>query len=84
MWLKELQIAIIEKNPEKIGELVENPVEFSNVEDMRSAQYLLAEASELLCELKEKTGATMIKLKKNMDFLKVSEKTNSNRLDIRS
>lgn len=84
MWLKELQIAIIEKNPDKIGELLDNPVEFATVEDMKRAQYLLAEASELLHELKDKTAATMKQLKKNRDFLKVSERKSPNRLDIRS
>ena len=84
MWLKELQIAIIEQNTKKIGELLENPVEFTSFEEMKRAQYLLAEASELLHTLKDKTATTMQQLKKNIDFLKVTERKNPNRLDIRS
>lgn len=84
MWLKEFEIAIIEKNVDKIEALVSTPVEFTNTRDMKHAQYLLLEASKLLHTLKDETHSTMSKLKKNIDFLKVSERKKSNSLDIRS
>ncbi|MDD2905982.1 MAG: hypothetical protein PHH41_01000 [Sulfurimonas sp.] len=84
MWLKGLQIAIVEKDTQKIQEALDAPFDFSTPEEMRRAQYLLAEASELLHELKDATSATMKQLRKNMDFLKVTEQKSPNKLDIRS
>lgn len=84
MWLKELEIAVIEKNIDKIDELLKSQIEFSNINDAKRAQYLLAEASELLHKMKNETSAIMKQLKRNIDFLKVSERKNPSRLDIRS
>lgn len=84
MWLKELEIAIVEKNIAAIDVLLNSPAEFKDVSDMKRAQYLLAEASELLLALKSETVVTMKLLKKNSDFLKVSQNKTPNRLDIRS
>ena len=84
MWLKELEIAIIEKNIESLDLLLQTPVEFAQVDEMKRAQYLLAEASQLLEGLKNETNIKMQLLKKNSDFLKVSQNKTPNRLDIRS
>ena len=70
MWLKEFQIAIIEKDTQKIDELISVPLKFDSVDDMKSAMYLLAEASKLLHGLKDETKQTIIQLKKNIDFQK--------------
>lgn len=84
MWLNKLEIAIVEKDAQKIQEVLDMPFDFSTVAEMKRAQYLLAEASELLHELKGATAATMKQLKKNMDFLKSTQQKAPNRLDIRS
>ena len=84
MWLKSLEIAIIEKNTDAIDALLKESPAFETIEEMRRAQYLLLEASKLLHALKEQSAATMKQLKKNIDFLKVSERKFPNRLDIHS
>jgi hypothetical protein len=84
MWNNALQIAIVEKNVEKIKELVETPLDFATLEEMREAQYLLAEASALMHELKDDTAKTMKQIKKNIDFLSSTQKKTPNRLDIKS
>lgn len=82
MWLKELQIAIIEKDTQKIDELVSVPLKFDRVEDANSAIYLLAEASKLLHELKDETKQTMIQIKKNIDFLNATKERSLGNFDI--
>jgi len=82
MWLKELQIAIIEKDTQKIDELVSVPLKFDRVEDANSAMYLLAEASKLLHELKDETKQTMTQLKKNIDFLNSTKERSLGNFDI--
>ena len=82
MWLKELQIAIIEKDAQKIDELISVPLKFDRVEDANSAMYLLAEASKLLHELKDETKQTMIQLKKNIDFLNSTKERSLGNFDI--
>jgi hypothetical protein len=84
MWNNALQIAIVEKNVEKIKELVETPLNFATLEEMREAQYLLAEASALMHELKDDTAKTMRQIKKNIDFLSSTQKKTPNKLDIKS
>jgi len=87
MWLKALEIAIVEKDVQKIEALLNESLShetFATVDEMKKAQYLLLEASKLLNELKNQSEATMKQLKKNMDFMKVSEQKSPNRLDIRS
>lgn len=84
MWLRSLEIALVEKNIDAIDSLLKESVAFENVEEMQRAQYLLLEASKLIGGLKDQTASTMKQLKKNLDFLKVSEQKSPNRLDIRS
>jgi hypothetical protein len=84
MWNKALQIAIVEKNVDKIKELLDTPLNFATLEEVREAQYLLAEASELMHELKDDTARTMKQIKKNMDFLQSTQTKTPNKLDIKS
>jgi hypothetical protein len=85
VWLKKLQIAIVEKNPEAISELVSNMPEFKSVDEMKSASALIKESLKLLTSMKEDTRKTLLKLKKHKEFLS-SEDLDfaSSRLDINS
>lgn len=83
MWLNSLKIAIIEKNTDKINELLENLPQLEDKEDIEQAIYLLREASELVHTLKDETATTMKLLKKNMNFLKSTETQKINKLDIK-
>lgn len=83
MWLKKLQIAVIEKNTDAIEKLLDTAPEFDNIKDVESAMYLLREAAELVYTLKDETAFTIKQLKKNIDFLKSTQPSTVNKLDIR-
>ncbi len=84
MWLKKLQISIIEKDPEKIDTLVQNMPHFESVDEMKSASSLVKEALKLLNNLKDETAITMRRLQQHKDFLNATLHSQTNRLDIKS
>lgn len=84
MWLKKLQIAIAQKDVELLSTLLDDIPELSDAQELQSAVILLDQAKEILLELQDETTQAMQQLKKNSDFLKVSQNKTPNRLDIRS
>lgn len=83
MWHKEMQIALVEKDTDKLSELIQRPLEFETLEEMQSAQYLFAEAAKLLHTLQDETSYAMKKIKKNIDFLKATQESSTSKLDKR-
>jgi hypothetical protein len=83
MWLNNLQIAIIEKDADKIGDLVKGELSFDTLEEVEKAQYLLAEAAKLIDAMKEETSEVMKKLKKNKEFLEATSDKKNQKLDLR-
>jgi hypothetical protein len=83
MWLNKLQIAIIEKDTDKIDELTKELPEFENKEQMQKASYLLKEAATLLFELKDETSHAMRQIKKNIDFINSTQNKPKNKLDVK-
>ena len=84
MWIKDLQIAIIEKDAYKLEKVLDSELpEFKDLAEMQKASYLLREALELLFKLKDDTSESMSRIKKNLDFLKSHEDTPKNKLDIK-
>lgn len=69
MWINDLKIAIIEKNADKIDELVECMPMFDKFEDMRDSAALLKEANLLMFTLKDETAESLKKIKKTKEFL---------------
>ena len=84
MWLKELKIALIEKNIDKLDELMDNLPLLDKSDDIKSALYLIAEAKKLVEGLQKSTFHSMQQMQKNIDFLKSTESLQSAGLDIRS
>ena len=84
MWLISLKIAIVEKNTDRLSELMDDIPQLEKKEDIEQAIYLIKEATELVLRLQDKTSASMKQMKKNIDFLKSTEHRTSNRLDIKS
>ena len=84
MWLTNLKIAIVEKNTDRLNELVEDIPQLEKKEDINQAIYLLKEATELVLSLQNETSTSMKQMKKNINFLKSTEHKTSNRLDIKS
>lgn len=83
MWIKKLQIAIIEKDTDAIDLLINSMPKFENVKDIEAAMYLLRETLNLVSNLKDETSLTMKQLKKNIDFLGSTRVQTKNSLDLR-
>ncbi len=71
MWLNDLEIAIIERDAEKIGALMDTSPRLTTAKEIEKGQYLLAEAAKVIYELKEETSSVMQKLKKKYRLFKV-------------
>ena len=84
MWLTELQIAIIEKNPQRISALIADMPTFKSVAEMQSASCLIKEALKLIHQLKDETGETLKKLQKHKDFLNSATANKTAKFDISS
>ena len=84
MWLNNLKIAIVEKNTDKINELLDDLPQLEKAEEIEEAIYLLREASELIHTLQDETSHSMRQIKKNLQFLRSTEIPTSKRLDIKS
>ncbi|WP_324171518.1 hypothetical protein [Sulfurimonas sp.] len=84
MWLTSLKIAIVEKNTQALGELIDDMPKFDNLKDMESASYLLREAAELIYTLQDETKVTMNKMKKNLEFLQATQARPTHKLDLKS
>jgi len=83
IWIKQLKIAIAEKDMDKFDKLMDNTPKFTNNKDIIQALFLLRDATKLVTDLKDETGLSMQKMKKHIDFLKSTEISVSQKLDIR-
>lgn len=83
MWLNQLKIAIVEKNTDKLNELMENLPQLQSKEECDNAIYLLKEATHLVTSLRDDTKMSMIQMQKNIKFLKVTEVQKTSTLDIK-
>ncbi len=83
MWLNQLKIAVVEKNIDKINELMDNIPQLEKQEEIENAIYLLKEATNLVQNLKDNTKKSMIQMKKNITFLRATETRRPSKLDIK-
>ena len=83
MWLTKLKIAIVEKNTDSLESLLDDIPELTEKEEVDQAIYLLREATELLYRLQDETKISMGKIKKNIAFLRSTERRKINKLDIK-
>ncbi len=83
MWLNQLKVAIVEKNTDKLNELMENLPELETQEELDSAVCLLSEATSLVTSLREDTKKSMIQMQKTIKFLKVTEAQKKSELNIK-
>ncbi|MBW6488267.1 hypothetical protein [Sulfurimonas sp.] len=84
MWLNKLKIAIIEKNPNALGKLLDDVPQLQDPKEIQEAIYLLKEATSLMESLRDETKASMKQIKKNLDFLRSTDIPTSKKLDIRT
>lgn len=73
MWLKELKIAIVEKDTNRLEKLIDDIPSLTDYDKIVEALFLLREATTLLTGLKDETFLAMQKMKKHIDFLKSTE-----------
>ena len=84
MWLTKLKIALIEKDIDTLSRLMDTLPKLKSVTEMNEAVYLIREASQLVHTLQGETLDSMKQIKKNLDFLKVTELQKPSQLDITS
>ncbi|PHQ56793.1 MAG: hypothetical protein COA30_00980 [Sulfurimonas sp.] len=84
MWLNALKIAIIEKNSDSLNLLMKDLPVLESKEEIDSALCLLEEAKRVVGELRDETQASMIQMKKNINFLKSTQAPYTSKLDINS
>jgi hypothetical protein len=68
-WNRAFTIAIIQKNPEKLGKLIEEMPIIKDVEEAKHAQALIQEALKIMKEAQFKIRDSMEKNKKTRAFL---------------
>ena len=81
MWLKEFKIAIAERDSDKIDALSLNIPIFDSVDKMNEALYLIKEATKLIQTFQDETLQTKNKLKKNIEFMKSTQRAKNSTFD---
>ncbi len=81
-WANKLTVAIATQNTKQIEELTHTLPEFSNLEEMQEALYLIKEAYSVMQKLKDETARQLQQIKKNIDFLESTSPRQKNRLDV--
>jgi len=84
MWLNQLKIAIIEKDIERLSELMDTLPKLSKQEDIEIALSLIGEATKLVEGLRDGTNSSMLQIQKNISFLKSTQAPFASTLDINS
>jgi glutathione S-transferase len=84
MWLKQLKIAVVQKDVELLSSLLKDVPVLEDAKDIETAVYLLKEATAIMQALKEETKASMIQMKKNIDFLNATTANKTAKFDITS
>ena len=84
MWLKELKIALVEKNINNINALLENPPALDSAQELQEVLFLLDAARSFIEELKDETQSSMVTMQKNINFLKSTQAPQKSKLDINS
>ncbi len=84
MWLNQLKVAVVQKDTELLGSLLENIPTLEDAKEIETAIYLLQEATTLTQQLKDETAASMKQIKKNIDFLNSAVADKAAKFDITS
>ena len=79
-WIKELKIAIIEENEDKIYNLISHLPQFNSIEEAKVAMGLMQEAYKFVLKKMEETQKIMKNLKTSKSFLESERIKNIHRL----
>jgi len=69
LWIEDFTIAIIEKNPIKLGKLINEMPHFDDINEARTAQALIQEALQYMKAEQQSVHEAMEKLKKAKAFI---------------
>ncbi|MBA1438115.1 MAG: hypothetical protein FAF05_03870 [Epsilonproteobacteria bacterium] len=84
MWLDKLKIAVVQKDVELLGILLDDIPQLSSKEELDSAIVLLDQAKEIVQTLQNETAASMLQIKKNIEFLQSTSQDQTGKFDITS
>ena len=84
MWLNQLKIAVVQKDVALLGSLLEEIPTLEDAKEIEEARFLLKEATEIVQKLKDDTAASMVQMKKNIDFLNSTKVDKTSKFDITS
>ncbi len=84
MWLNQLKIAVVQKDVALLGSLLEEIPTLEDAKEIEQARFLLKEATEIVQKLKDDTAASMVQMKKNIDFLNSTKVDKTSKFDITS
>ncbi len=82
MWLNQLKIAIVSRDMEKMNTLMDDLPQLESKAEIDSALTLLQEATKLVKSLQDNTKASMIQMKKNINFLDSTQSSRTSQFDI--
>ena len=82
VWLNQLKIAIVEQDIPQLESLMDDLPALQKKEDIDSALCLLQEAITLVSNLRDNTRASMMQMKKNIDFLNATQANKTSKFDI--
>jgi len=68
-WLNNLKVAVVQKDTVLLTKLFEDIPQLSDPKEIQTALYLTEEAKKIITTLKDETQTSMIKMKKNIEFL---------------
>jgi len=83
MWLNDFKKAIILQDTQKLGSLIEQMPQFSNLSEMEEASYLLLNAQKFLENERALTLHTLSQLKNTIHFLKATENTMTSSINLK-
>ena len=82
MWLKDLKIAVIQKDTKSLDKLLDDIPTLKDSKEIEEALYLLKEATKIVLTLKNETAISMQQMKKNIDFLQSTTTDKAPKFDI--
>ena len=83
MWITEFQIALVQEDVDKLSSLIESMPAFESLEEMKTAQYLLKQAKELMLALQNNTRTQLKQLKKSISFMDAAARETGSKIDLK-
>ncbi len=83
MWLTKFKTALVLEEIDKLATLLDEMPQFSSLQEMEEAAYLLRQATELLMRNKHETALTLKHLKNTLEFLKTAQSPSNSALNIK-